>query len=346
MDNKELNDLEALELSAEDLEDVAGGKLDKKFLSSTMAGITLLTGSPNFSNTKAASSSLSGSDFSTQISAKVEKEEKQENQEVKSKSETNIKESKTFVESDYNYDKATEKLVINKVKNGILNRDFVESILLSENIQDNDIRNIEIKDGVRELGESCFCELKSLKKVSLSDGVKKIGKRCFEYCSALDSIDLSSNLEEIGEYCFFDCFNLKKIFLPKSIQKIGEGAICSLEVIMYDSDIYHRSSREKLVGLLWFSRGFLDKRRGYNKYHNREKRKNITVTIIDTGSGNIEKLKKDITKTFDVGLVFHIMTLGLTFIEYKILNFNKYDSSVKINIISEKEFLKNKASYL
>lgn len=127
-----------------------------------MAGITLLTGSPNFSNTKAASSSLSGSDFSTQISAKVEKEEnqeKQENQEVKPKSET-----KTFVESDYNYDKATEKLVINKVKNGILNRDFVESILLSENIQDNDIRNIEIKDGVRELGESCFCELKSLKK--------------------------------------------------------------------------------------------------------------------------------------------------------------------------------------
>ena len=54
MDNKELNDLEALELSAEDLEHVAGGKLDKKFLSSTMAGITLLTGSPNFSNTKAA----------------------------------------------------------------------------------------------------------------------------------------------------------------------------------------------------------------------------------------------------------------------------------------------------
>lgn len=307
MDNKELNDLEALELSAEDLEDIAGGKLDKKFLSSTMAGITLLTGSPNFSNTKAASSSLSGSDFSTQISAKVEKEEKQENQEVKPKSETNVKESKSITEVDYDYDAKTGKLVINKGPHGCFGEFDLQIIFLYEHIQSNDIKKLEIKDGVLTLAEGCFKGLKNL-----------------------ESVELPDSLDTIGNYAFYGCSKLEKIFLPKRIRGIGREAIGASNVIMYDSKVW----KFPYLNILEERAGFLD----------RICHKNTTVTIIDTGSGNIKELKKELKKVRKSHWILGLCTFGLEWI-FDLLNLVR-SGSVKINVISEKEFLKNKASYL
>ena len=301
MDNKELNDLEALELSAEDLEHVAGGKLDKKFLSSTMAGITLLTGSPNFSNTKAASSSLSGSDFSTQISAKVEKEEKQE---VKPKSESKVNESKSIMKVDYDYDAKTGKLIINKVFKYEVTRSAIEDILTAEDIKADDIKKIEIKDGVLTLAEGCFEGLKNL-----------------------ESVELPDSLDTIGNYAFYGCSKLEKIFLPKRIRGIGREAIGASNVIMYDSKVW----KFPYLNILEERAGFLD----------RICHKNTTVTIIipifqpimENTDPTInptkpkpivnindltEKIYRECTYTFSIYLFFYPLYTTFTFFKLSI----------------------------
>lgn len=123
-------------------------------------------------------------------------------------------------------------------------------------------RDVVIPDGVREIGESAFVDLKgvermimefedydapemetltipegvvkihpyafayclNLKTVDMADSVISVGDRAFEGCESLEKIRLSATLSEIEEYTFFLCESLRSVILPAGIRHIRKRA--------------------------------------------------------------------------------------------------------------------------
>lgn len=63
--------------------------------------------------------------------------------------------------------------------------------------------DINIPNGVIEIGEAAFMEIGKAKIVNIPDSVKKIGDAAFNCCYSLKSITIGSGVETIGAYAFF-----------------------------------------------------------------------------------------------------------------------------------------------
>ncbi|MDE6760731.1 MAG: leucine-rich repeat domain-containing protein [Lachnospiraceae bacterium] len=133
------------------------------------------------------------------------------------------------------------------------NGDMCEERILVENHDSapwagyvNSITEIEIKEGITNIGNNVFSCLEKLKKVSIASSVTRIEGRAFQQCTSLKTIKLPDGLTYIGwsafnscsklnnvkipdsvtqidEYAFSDCAGLKKIILSKNLLEISEG---------------------------------------------------------------------------------------------------------------------------
>ena len=113
--------------------------------------------------------------------------------------------------------------------------------------EDNEVTELEIPDGVTEIGNCAFygCmgltnvtggkDLTSignaafykagLTSITIPSGVKNIGGSAFWYCENLASVTIEgNNLESIGEYAFEYCEKLTSINIPSSVTSIGNKA--------------------------------------------------------------------------------------------------------------------------
>lgn len=95
--------------------------------------------------------------------------------------------------------------------------------------------DIELNEGLEEIGDNAFCECRSLgeyKTIKLPSTLKKIGNKSFFNCYNLH-IMLNEGLKEIGDYAFnFDLlYNYmefswgkpqKELHLPSSVEKMGK----------------------------------------------------------------------------------------------------------------------------
>lgn len=59
--------------------------------------------------------------------------------------------------------------------------------------------------------------------LNIPDGIINIGDYAFSGCKSLKTVTISSNVERIGIDAFRDCSNLKSITIPDSVTEIGEG---------------------------------------------------------------------------------------------------------------------------
>lgn len=86
---------------------------------------------------------------------------------------------------------------------------------------------VEIPEGVTEIGASAFVHCQSLKTVKLPESLRKIGKAAFEECENLKTVVFPEQLREIGESAFMNCQSLKTVKLPKDLRKIGSTAFAN-----------------------------------------------------------------------------------------------------------------------
>ena len=91
------------------------------------------------------------------------------------------------------------------------------------------IIELNIPDGLQNLGAWSFVSCKSLKRVTLPSSLKNLGSSVFRNCTSLADILLPEGLETIGAEAFLGCENLKKISLPETLSEIGADAFQNLD---------------------------------------------------------------------------------------------------------------------
>ena len=70
------------------------------------------------------------------------------------------------------------------------------------------IRTIEFPKSVIEVGDYFFHLYKSVEKIILNEGIKKLGEGCFCDCRSLKEINIPDSVEEIGADAFKYCENV------------------------------------------------------------------------------------------------------------------------------------------
>ncbi len=85
----------------------------------------------------------------------------------------------------------------------------------------SNIKSIEIKDGVRNIGDWAFKGCSSVTTVKIADSVSEIGIGAFNGCTSLTNINLSNSITKIYSYAFDGCSNITNISLPSSLTSIG-----------------------------------------------------------------------------------------------------------------------------
>lgn len=88
----------------------------------------------------------------------------------------------------------------------------------------SDVKNIVVKEGVKNLDNNCFAQAKKLEFVSLPHSIEKIGVGIFSKDAALEKVELPNKLKSIPINTFNGCFNLKNVHLPLELIKIESRA--------------------------------------------------------------------------------------------------------------------------
>lgn len=88
------------------------------------------------------------------------------------------------------------------------------------------ILGVKLPDTITLIDNQAFLYCMNLVEVDLGNGVIEIGESVFEGCSALKRVKLSTNLEKIGKRAFGWNSSLTEIELPVSLQTISKGAFC------------------------------------------------------------------------------------------------------------------------
>ena len=87
-----------------------------------------------------------------------------------------------------------------------------------------DLKEVELPEGLQEIGADAFSGCTSLRKINLVEGLRVIGPSAFRCCTALIRVDIPSTLTVIAEGVFSKCASLLRIDIPASLEVIGEEA--------------------------------------------------------------------------------------------------------------------------
>lgn len=99
---------------------------------------------------------------------------------------------------------------------------------------DDQIRVIEVKDGVTYLGVCAFCSCTSLTEVSLPSTLTHIGENAFWNCTALSSVTIPRRVTTIGANAFKRCDSLMSItFLGNAPTEVSSTAFTGVVANAY-----------------------------------------------------------------------------------------------------------------
>ena len=112
-------------------------------------------------------------------------------------------------------------LLYNKGLNStVIVKDSTKVIANAVFINNSGLREIELPEGIVEIGDSCFENCKALKKIDIKEGLKKIGSNAFSQ-SGIAEVKLPESITEIGYGAFNNCEDLSGINLPIGIESIA-----------------------------------------------------------------------------------------------------------------------------
>lgn len=73
------------------------------------------------------------------------------------------------------------------------------------------LRRVEIKGGITEIGAKAFKGCDALEEIVIGDNVKKIYNSAFEGCDALETVTIPESIDYMGYAVFRNCYNLKTV---------------------------------------------------------------------------------------------------------------------------------------
>ena len=127
--------------------------------------------------------------------------------------------------------------ILYDVKNGILvsavNSLIPEKVIVGECTKTidysafadcNNLYEIEIPQGVVNIGEKAFARLDNLKNIDIPDSVTNITTLAFYRCNGLVSVQVPGSVTAIKNGTFRECNNLKKVILNEGVAKIEGSA--------------------------------------------------------------------------------------------------------------------------
>ena len=127
--------------------------------------------------------------------------------------------------------------ILYDVKNGILvsavNSLIPEKVIVDECTKTidysafadcNNLYEIEIPQGVVNIGEKAFARIDNLKNIDIPDSVTNITTLAFYRCNGLVSVQVPGSVTAIKNGTFRECNNLKKVILNEGVAKIEDSA--------------------------------------------------------------------------------------------------------------------------
>ncbi len=91
-------------------------------------------------------------------------------------------------------------------------------------LDDDGKLTIKTNEGMKDWANNGSQRHNDVKSIEIQDGVTSIGDKVFQNCSSLKSIKLPKNLSQIGVFAFANCSSLQSIEIPADVQTIGDGA--------------------------------------------------------------------------------------------------------------------------
>ena len=119
----------------------------------------------------------------------------------------------------WSYDSSTGKLTISGTGAMADYEDFTQRPWHSFR---SEIKSVEIRSGVTNVGDNAFFSCRYLTSITLSETVKTIGLQAFSYCSAVSSVTLPTGLQKIADYAFYQN-GLTSVTIPSKVETIGLG---------------------------------------------------------------------------------------------------------------------------
>ncbi len=95
----------------------------------------------------------------------------------------------------------------------------------------NNLYEIEIPQGVVNIGEKAFARLDNLKNIDIPDSVTNITTLAFYRCNGLVSVQVPGSVTAIKNGTFRECNNLKKVILNEGITGIEQYAFYDCELL-------------------------------------------------------------------------------------------------------------------
>ena len=87
------------------------------------------------------------------------------------------------------------------------------------------LKNVELPEGLKTIGESAFSDCKSLVEVNFPSTLETIGDTAFYNCESLSSsVRFPDSLTTIGESAFENCWSMTYVIVPKTVENIGYSA--------------------------------------------------------------------------------------------------------------------------
>ena len=78
----------------------------------------------------------------------------------------------------------------------------------------NNLREVELNDGLRKIGSYAFCNCKSLSSITLPSTVTEIDSKAFEFCNNLTKVMMHGVPREVGGCAFRNCTSLERFTFP------------------------------------------------------------------------------------------------------------------------------------
>ena len=113
----------------------------------------------------------------------------------------------------------------------------LESITIPENVirilslsfSQSGIKEISIPSSVKTFSTQCFALCNQLRAVELKEGLNEIGNYCFQYSKGFVSIKIPNSIEKIGAGAFNQCYGVKEYHILNEMPpELGSGAFSSI----------------------------------------------------------------------------------------------------------------------
>ena len=91
-------------------------------------------------------------------------------------------------------------------------------------LNDEEIKELTIPDGVTEIRDYAFSGFVGLTSVFIPNTVTSLGDCAFNDCTGLASVSIPDRVTSLGDFVFLGCTGLVSVNIPNGVTEIGQGA--------------------------------------------------------------------------------------------------------------------------